>query len=664
MYHKRIAFTKILFLVSILSNVYSQSYKYGKVTPELLKMTYCEMEKDAEAMITHKSGVSEIVYNEQEGFKAYMKKKIQCKIFNNENNDAGTISFYYYSPTASAGKVKASVLKGKTYNLENGNVKQTNLDDKNIFHVQYNNYYKKTTIVLPEVRNGSVIEYEYTLISDFFSNMNDWDVQEEYPVLYNEFKLNIPEYYKFQINLVGGVFPESDKTYTQSKNINYKNTTDSRFGRESELKSFSMTYENRELIFKNVPSFKSEPYMANPDDGKSKISLQLIYVQFPNSAIDYVAGSYEKITNNLLDSEYFGKIIKEGKFIESYVDLKNDTSILSKANTVYDYFSKNIAHNRLHEYTTKLTGKKLMTEGNGDVGDINLNYIAALNHVGVKTFPVILSTRGNGTLHPTMPDYSDFNYVVAASLINDNIVFSDATSQLSFGYLPSKCSNGPGWVISDNPMWISLDDGFKGKQIVQSHITLTQDNILYKTNINQYDYLSFDNLVSLKSKGSDSFLKTFNQNNSELTLDSTTVLEVSNNILKLKNHYSLPVNDDNILYITPFLHLPFESNPFKSETRNSLINFPFSMEYKYVSSIKIMDNQKIEIPENINLVLNDNQITFKYITSYSIPQKILTLNVDFKILETLYQTDEYDDLKNIFNTVLSKLNEQIVIKKL
>lgn len=78
-----------------------------------------------------------------------------------------------------------------------------------------------------------------------------------------------------------------------------------------------------------------------------------------------------------------------------------------------------------------------------------MNYIAALNHLGIPTSPVILSTRGSGTLHPFYPDFSDFNYVFALSTIGEKLYFSDATSGLPFGNLPNRCLNGNGWIVSE-----------------------------------------------------------------------------------------------------------------------------------------------------------------------------------------------------------------------
>lgn len=52
---------------------------------------------------------------------------------------------------------------------------------------------------MPNLQKNCVFEYEYELISDYYSNINDWEIQEIFPVLYNEFNIQTPEYYKYQI---------------------------------------------------------------------------------------------------------------------------------------------------------------------------------------------------------------------------------------------------------------------------------------------------------------------------------------------------------------------------------------------------------------------------------------------------------------------------------
>jgi len=158
---------RIIVFLALSINIYGQQYKYKKVSPELLQKMSCDIDANAPAMVTNKTGLREIIYTETDGFRSVLTQQTQVKIFKGDAKDIGNIEIYYYSPK-SGSKVKMSGIKGMTYNLENNKIVETKLTDDNVFQVQYNNYYKKATFVLPNIQDGSVFEYEYVLTSDYF----------------------------------------------------------------------------------------------------------------------------------------------------------------------------------------------------------------------------------------------------------------------------------------------------------------------------------------------------------------------------------------------------------------------------------------------------------------------------------------------------------------
>jgi hypothetical protein len=60
-----------------------------------------------------------------------------------------------------------------------------------------NQLVKKFTF--PAIKEGSIIEYEYTIHSDFIFNLQPWEFQGAYPRLWSEYNVSIPEflYYVF-----------------------------------------------------------------------------------------------------------------------------------------------------------------------------------------------------------------------------------------------------------------------------------------------------------------------------------------------------------------------------------------------------------------------------------------------------------------------------------
>jgi transglutaminase-like putative cysteine protease len=659
---------KVFYIISIsslsVSLVNAQKYKYGKVTNELLMLNECDFFKNADAMVTYIGGKSEVRYYDNEGFKVDEEVKKQIKIFNSESNDIGNIEFYFYSPKAGSAKVKLRSLKGKTYNLINNKIEETKLLDENIFETQFNNYYKKVTIAMPNMQKNCVFEFEYKLVSDYYTNINDWNVQENYPVLFNEFYTSVPEYYKYQINIVGGAIPVKDEKSTKSQVINYRVETYNEIGAKYRNEQVNIVYNSRAIVFENVLPVEDEPFTANKADIGAKITHQLIMIQWPNEPVRTFATNYQALNNELLVSETFGKKIKDGDFIKNYIDITDDTSGLVRAEKVYDFFTNKTAWDGYNHYRTDKSGKTLLKEGKGDAGDINLNYIAALNYLGIPTFPVLLSTRGNGTLHPIYPDYSDFNYVVGVSVINEKLVFSDATSDLPFGYLPLRCLNGNGWIVSENGAdWINMKNDFSGKRIVQTEITIDENVLNYSTKIQHNNYFAFADLEKIKKSNEDEFLKQLNPE-SEFKLDSISILEKKPNLIKFRELFSTEINDENLIYIKPFVHLPYPSNPFKREIRKSIIDFPFMEEYKFVTIITLNDNYTYETPVNLNTMLNENSMSLKYTSSYTASLKKLTIIADLKISKTFYTPEEYPDLKSAFDVMVNKLNEPVVLKKI
>lgn len=303
--------TLLSIVVSLLMyvNLDAQEYEYKKVSAELLQKKVCDIDTQAHAMITYKSGIWEINYTETDGYRSQLILQNQVKIFNDEAKDIGNIEIFYYSPPKSKSQVKVSSIKGRTYNLDNDKIIETTLTGENITYEQYDDYFKKATFLMPNVQSGSVFEYEYMLISDFFENIDDWYIQEDIPVIYNQFTIRVPEYFTYQMNVLGGFVSSNDKISTLAKSIEYKVVDEGNgySGRQVSYRSYIKNYIERIIVHENIPAFKTEPYTANINDSKGRITHQLISVAYPNSPIQTFAETYEEINSELLESETFGK---------------------------------------------------------------------------------------------------------------------------------------------------------------------------------------------------------------------------------------------------------------------------------------------------------------------------------------------------------------------
>ncbi len=52
---------------------------------------------------------------------------------------------------------------------------------------------------MPNVKEGSMVEYSYTIQSDFLFDLREWEFQNTIPVAWSEYRVTIPEYFKYRL---------------------------------------------------------------------------------------------------------------------------------------------------------------------------------------------------------------------------------------------------------------------------------------------------------------------------------------------------------------------------------------------------------------------------------------------------------------------------------
>ena len=123
--------------------------KFGKLSDEEIKMTKYDKDPDAPAVILFDKGESDYKYG--------LTRHIRIKIFNKSAYEHANIQIVYDKDTY------VKDLKGVCYNVENGQVVQTKLTKENMFEENITKELIVKKLTMPAVREGSIIEYEYTI---------------------------------------------------------------------------------------------------------------------------------------------------------------------------------------------------------------------------------------------------------------------------------------------------------------------------------------------------------------------------------------------------------------------------------------------------------------------------------------------------------------------
>ncbi len=233
------------------------SLKFNKVSPAELKMTEYKKDTTAHAVVLEEYGENYFeVINDQYFIIKHFYAKI--KILDKQGiEQAAKIQIPFYK-----GKNAFEVIKNVKAITHNPNETDELAKDQ-VFSVDVNSFYGETRFTFPNVKVGSVIEYQYTLESPFYYNFEGWDFQSNIPKMYSEFNAKIPANFRYNRSLKG--FQKLDINEASVKKRCFK--VPGIIGRaDCELLKYAM---------KDIPAFTEESYMLSRNNYISKIAFEL-----------------------------------------------------------------------------------------------------------------------------------------------------------------------------------------------------------------------------------------------------------------------------------------------------------------------------------------------------------------------------------------------------
>jgi len=634
----------ILLLTSFI--VFSQdiSYKFGDVSKEELLMDSCDFYSDADAMVLFNIGSLYIDYNNSKGLVYEFEMHQRIKIFTNEGKRYANRKIRFFKGKTNRFEDNISGFKAYTFNLEGDKIEKTKLNKKEKYINELNDYNQELSFVMPNVKKGSVLDIKYKITSRNLSSLKTWYFQDLIPVKFSNFWYASPDLFKYQVNVYGNYFPVETKDKYRVLHIS----------------SYSTNEQGKEYTMKNITPLEVEPLMGNIFNALSRIEFNLVYIDNTYGFDQDIGTTYEKLNENLVKSNSFGKQLSKGKFSKKWKEELKNKSEYEKLEFILQKIQKNTSWNKHYHFLSNIAGKSLYKKKEGDVADINLTLIAALKYHGLKAYPVILRIRDSGIPNPVYPDKYKFNYVIALVQIDGKEILCDATLNAPPGIIRQECLNNIGWLVDKNGgRWIDLT-----KDAFNSISTM------YTAKIKD-EYIYYDILIQLKDYIANEKYKEYENGELEKELENTfSGWEIdsisfdksnSNKVFKIKLNIKKEIDDNQMVMIDPFIVYSIKENPFKRETRNSNIDFIFKSNNNMVFNMEIPGEYDIELPNNIKLKTEDNSIIYRY-TAMKNSNKITVVN-RLKFNKTVFSPGEYIILKTFYEKMVSSNNNVIILKK-
>jgi hypothetical protein len=672
MNHKR-----LLLIAGLMINLHfgyaqaGENIKFGKITPADFTLTAEKFDSGSNALIIADIGTVKFEGNNEGSFNIIITRFKRVKVINKNGIDVGSFEISLFHAGSDAERIVS--LKGTTFNLENGVVKETRLDDKSVFTQKFNANLDDKKFSMPALKEGSIFDLEYTVKSPYLHRLNPWAFQGAYPRLWSEYTVIIPPCLHYVMREQGDTHFHIDTTMEVASNYTVRVNNGATANDDIYNITDNSTY--RRWVKTNVPALQEEPFTTTIDNYNSQITFQLEYIQWTKTSDrHYQKSTWNLLSKSLMEDEDFGRSLNsEAGWMTEEVNkiIQGAKTEDEKTYKIYTYIRNNIKSGGERGIYKQNSFKDIFRKKTGGIADINLLLTAMLISAGINAEPVILSTRDNGIADPGYPLTDEYNYVVCVAFPDKKLVTLDASKTfMKYGELPLSCYNGYGHIINlENPIPIF----FISDSITEKKLT----NVII---INDDKGKPSGGFTSMPGRGeaydvreeiSSSSVKAYEKKLSdryapELAIENFGIDSLQKYDFPISIHYDFTLKNlssQDILYFNPMLNEAYKTNPFKSSNRLYPVEMPYRIDETYTLNMDIPTGYKVdEIPKSARVLYNENEGMFEYLIQKS--DESIQLRVRLKLNKAFFPTDEYGTLRDFFASVVGKEGEQIVFKKI
>lgn len=626
-----------------------EEFTFGKVDKADLEMTVYPLDSGAEAVYLLDYGISQLRGSD---FTMLLTTHVRIKILKEEGLDRADLELRYVRGDGDITKLKAA-----THNLVNGKVVTREVGKKEWVDEKINDKVRVKKLSFPDAKVGSIIEYTYRIEAGSIYRVPSWSFQSSIPVRYSEYIVDLSEYASYMPLFQGYLRPA------------YSNNTKEKY----------------HIVMKDVPALTREPYVSTIENFRSRIEFEIKSISLPGYYPEVFMENWNAINKELMESEGIGGALNNtGPLRKIYPKDKGWGNNKESLIEIYNYVRDHFTWNGYAAYRVVDSGKELWKEAEGDNADINVTLAQFLTKAGIQVSPVILSTRRHGYLNKYMPIASQFNYMILQVSVDGETILMDATDKYRpYNVLPERAMNGEGLVLNPyGPQWVDLrmNKEINAKSVV-GDFEFNEDMEL--TGKMEIDFRSIAGsrlraslYREMEKKGEQEEAEEEEESDEEDdTLDDYKTGEVENfevaNLkdpsknLRISYDFTTSENINMIgdkIFMSPVLIKHISENPFKLEERLYPVEMSSRLSDTYIFKIKTPEGYEIEeLPKPQVLSLPNGGGRYMYNVG-EIGGNVQIM-VRLSLNKTEYGTDAYGSLKELFNLILAKQDQQIVFKE-
>ena len=366
------------------------------------------------------------------------------------------------------------------------------------------NFNASLTINFPNVKLGSIIEYEITIPTIEIVNPSPWMVQYDIPCLWSELRIITPQEFNFAIKPYNMEYSDVSEYKSTATSIQYPgrsfvyNANQYQFIRKNvpalPTSGNELDFNNRRMFVKFMLDFGSRKFLfPRMDELLKATDPEFKYLNKTEKQttlesagfVLYKRPNLPKIAKDLNKSDRFGlplilnlgmndtikKLTGVGKtdeekvmiiyhFIRNQVEWNGRYRIFVDAGVplflikLADKFTKDPL-----KMNTSL--QKVLSKHKGTNSEINAILINLLRSAGYKAFPVLVSTLNTCYLDTSFYNLHQFNHLIAAVELDGREILLDAVKKGNGTIMTSDVMNEFGILIElQKARWIQVTNPY------------------------------------------------------------------------------------------------------------------------------------------------------------------------------------------------------------
>lgn len=626
---KKLVFTCLLICVLSVS-LFAQKapVKYGKVSREELAQSSFPGDSTIDAAVLCEYGVfdsNELQFTHTIRYKIYSKEGLNSLIM--------TIPV-----------TTKEAVKGMVYNMEDGEIVKSRMTRESIYKERVIGRYSRMRIAPPDAKAGSVIDIRFT----YPGLPYEWQFQKRIPVLWSELRIPDNQYIRFNKRFIG-----------------YEPLDVNSPGR---------------WVGKNMPPFLAEPYINSGDNYMTTMFVEISEINVPGDGAsagisrDY-STTWDAVCDYFLDDQYYGGILRDPCLYlkDAAEEVKSISSTEEElVINALERIRKDVKWNKTEDlYPSETMRDVFVNEKTGTSTDMNFFFLKLLKKLDIECYPMVMSTRSEGTINPLFPSRSRFNYTVSYVKIGDRFHVIDAADKyFGFDMLNRSCLNGSGFVLrKNNPEWVTLSPEKSLSKMANCVLTISEDGFVEGSIQRQHaDYASASFRKRYeKYTTEDEYLEDFEQSHPGIFVMDYSIKNIESNLGKILEAFQVEIDgianvSGGMIYLDPQVIDRIEENPFKLESREYPVDFAYGRSSMYILTLNIPEGYVAEqLPKPIRLVNTDKSALF----TYSVTQNgnVIQLMSKMTIKKPVFLQNEYEELRDFYSIIVNKEAEPIILKR-